>query len=142
MQRRWLLDLFPDLPIGDIANGYYYLFLTALLGILVFVTLWRASALGVPTVNSYPGDFVGKRAHEAYTSNAKGLLEEGIRKVSSTIHRSTTAEENFAKCDYFNNEPFRIITTLGLRIILPSSWTLWVKNCHDLDRQELVQEVC
>ena len=92
-------DRFSDLPMGDITNGYYSLFLTALLSILVFVTLWRASALGVPTVNSYPGDFVGKRAHEAYISNAKGLLEEAIRKVSSTIHRSTTAEENLAKCD-------------------------------------------
>jgi hypothetical protein len=38
--------------------------------------------------------------------------------------------------------PFRIITNLGSRVILPASYTEWLKNCPDLDHQALVQDVC
>lgn len=68
---------FLDIFIGDVV----YLLPTALLGILVFVSLRQMSALKVPTVNSYPGDFARKRAHDAFISNAEGLLEEGIKRV-------------------------------------------------------------
>ncbi|KGO64075.1 Acyl transferase/acyl hydrolase/lysophospholipase [Penicillium italicum] len=36
------------------------------------------------------------------------------------------------------NGPFRVITTLGSRVILPASYTEWLKNCSDLDHQALV----
>ncbi|KAJ5822380.1 Cytochrome P450 [Penicillium robsamsonii] len=38
------------------------------------------------------------------------------------------------------NGPFRIITTAGSRVILPSSYTEWLKNCLDLDHQALVHD--
>ncbi|KAJ5630921.1 uncharacterized protein N7484_011021 [Penicillium longicatenatum] len=38
------------------------------------------------------------------------------------------------------NGPFRIITTLGSRVILPASYTEWLKNCPGLDHQELVHD--
>ncbi|KXG49543.1 Cytochrome P450 [Penicillium griseofulvum] len=38
------------------------------------------------------------------------------------------------------NGPFRIITTRGSRVILPASYTEWVKNCLDLDHQALVHD--
>ena len=38
--------------------------------------------------------------------------------------------------------PFRIITNLGSRVILPASYTEWLKNCPDLDHQALVHDVC
>lgn len=37
--------------------------------------------------------------------------------------------------------PFRIITTLGSRVILPPSYTEWLKNCPDLSHQALVEHV-
>lgn len=82
-------EIAKEMAVGYFIGDVVYLFPTALLGILVFVSLRQMSALTVPTVNSYPGDFARKRAHDAFTSNAKGLLEEGIKKVSSTIHMAT-----------------------------------------------------
>lgn len=39
------------------------------------------------------------------------------------------------------NGPFRIITTLGSRLILPASYIEWLKNFPDLDHQALVHDV-
>ncbi|KGO44761.1 Cytochrome P450 [Penicillium expansum] len=52
-------------------------------------------------------------------SNARGLVKEGVAKF---------------------NGPFRIITTLGSRVILPASYTEWLKGCLDLDHQALVHD--
>ncbi|KAA8651114.1 cytochrome P450 [Aspergillus tanneri] len=73
----------------------------------------------LPTINAYPGDFRKKKARAVFLSDAKNLLQEGAKKF---------------------NGPFRIITTLGSRVILPESWTLWVKNCPDLDHPQLVRD--
>ena len=39
------------------------------------------------------------------------------------------------------NDPFRIITTLGSRIILSKYYTEWLKNCPELDHQALIYDL-
>ncbi|KOS44158.1 hypothetical protein ACN38_g4890 [Penicillium nordicum] len=96
-----------------------YLLPTALLGFLaVLAWRWRQEPT-IPIVNSYSGDITLKRAQSRFTSDARGLIKEGIEKF---------------------NGPFRIITTLGSRVILPASYTKWLKDCLDLDHQALVHD--
>ncbi|CAG8897194.1 unnamed protein product [Penicillium egyptiacum] len=73
----------------------------------------------IPIVNSYSGDITLKKAQSRFMSDARGLIKEGIQKF---------------------NGPFRIITNLGSRVILPASYTEWLKNCPDLDHQALVHD--
>jgi hypothetical protein len=72
-----------------------------------------------PTINRYPGDYLLKKALAEYTSDAKKLVTDGVAKY---------------------NGPFRIITTLGSRIILPPRFADWVKTCKDLDHSALVAD--
>ncbi|KAJ5501112.1 hypothetical protein N7527_012233 [Penicillium freii] len=96
-----------------------YLLPTVLLGLFVVLAWRRRKEPTIPIVNSYPGDITLKRAQSRFTSDARGLIKEGIEKF---------------------NGPFRIITTLGSRVILPASYTEWLKNCLDLDHQALVHD--
>ncbi|KAG5218141.1 putative O-methylsterigmatocystin oxidoreductase [Trichophyton interdigitale] len=86
----------------------------------VVLLSWLCSTTAdqIPTVNSYPWDWGQKKAHQQYLSNSRSLIKEGIRR--------------------FNNGPFRIITALGSRVILPPTYTEWLKGCLDLDHQALV----
>ncbi|THC98101.1 hypothetical protein EYZ11_002453 [Aspergillus tanneri] len=93
--------------------------ITVLLGLVLFLSLQWLQTSNLPTINAYPGDFRKKKARAVFLSDAKNLLQEGAKKF---------------------NGPFRIITTLGSRVILPESWTLWVKNCPDLDHPQLVRD--
>lgn len=87
---------------------------------LLLVAAWRWLRVSeIPTINAYRGDFTLKRAHAEYLQNAKGLIAEGIAKF---------------------NGPFRVVTTLGSRVILPSSFTEWVRTCDDLDHPKLVAD--
>ncbi|WYZ42118.1 hypothetical protein EsH8_V_001013 [Colletotrichum jinshuiense] len=87
---------------------------------LLLVAAWRWLRVSeIPTINAYRGDFTLKRAHAQYLQNAKGLIAEGIAKF---------------------NGPFRVVTTLGSRVILPSSFTEWVRTCDDLDHPKLVAD--
>ncbi|KAL4751799.1 hypothetical protein BDW72DRAFT_202855 [Aspergillus terricola var. indicus] len=96
-----------------------YILPTALLGFLVILT-WRwMTKSAIPTINSYFGDITLKRAHSEFKLNARGLIRQGIEKY---------------------NGPFRIITTLGSRIILPASYAEWLKGCPDLNHQALVHD--
>ncbi|KAK2803977.1 hypothetical protein FQN50_006783 [Emmonsiellopsis sp. PD_5] len=96
-----------------------YLLPTAFLLSLATLTLHWIKAPEIPTVNFYRGDITRKRAHAIFITNARDLILEGVQKF---------------------NGPFRIITTLGSRVILPASYTEWVKNCRDLDHQALVHD--
>lgn len=59
-----------------------YLLPTALLGFLaVLAWRWRQEPT-IPIVNSYSGDITLKRAQSRFTSDARGLIKEGIEKVS------------------------------------------------------------
>ncbi|KAF2451828.1 cytochrome P450 [Karstenula rhodostoma CBS 690.94] len=84
-----------------------------------FASLFVQKNDDFPTINFYPRDWILKRAHEAFIADAKGLIQEGFRKF---------------------NGPFRIITTLGSRIILPAEYADWVKKSPDLDHQAFVSE--
>ncbi|KAI9039701.1 cytochrome P450 [Aspergillus affinis] len=75
-------------------------------------------APNLPTINAYPGDFTKKKAREEFLSDAQTLLAEGARKF---------------------NGPFRIVTSPGSRVILPKSWTPFVKSCKELDHLALVR---
>lgn len=112
---------------------------TVLLGILVILTWHWMRRPAMPTINSYSGDITLRKAHAEYISNARGLIKEGIRKVRSIDFPDET---RCLTCMLQFNGPFRIITTLGSRVILPASYTEWLKNCSDLDHQALVHDVC
>ncbi|KAJ5369475.1 hypothetical protein N7509_014087 [Penicillium cosmopolitanum] len=96
-----------------------YMLPSAVLGLFVILIWCWSTKSTIPTVNSYSGDIALKKAHSEFMTNARGLIKEGIEKF---------------------NGPFRIITTLGSRVILPASYTEWLKNCSDLDHQELVHD--
>lgn len=59
-----------------------YLLLTALLGFLVVLAWRRREEPTIPIVNSYPGDITLRKAQSRFTSDARGLIKEGIEKVS------------------------------------------------------------
>ena len=80
---------------------------------------WRIREPNIPTINAYRWDVMRRKAHEAYNTNAKTLIARGFAKY---------------------NGPFRIITTQESRIVLPSSYIDWVKNCKELDHQALVHD--
>ncbi|KAK2868056.1 hypothetical protein FQN49_003207 [Arthroderma sp. PD_2] len=106
--------------VGE-SNGYVVTSLaiaTALVAV-VLGWLWTKARDEIPTINSYPGDFTLKKAHQEYFSNSRDLIKEGIRKF---------------------NGPFRVVTALGSRVILPASYTEWLKGCLDLDHQALVHD--
>ncbi|KAL2009416.1 hypothetical protein VTN00DRAFT_5223 [Thermoascus crustaceus] len=99
----------PDKPI----------LLAAVLGfVIILALLWKKRGSEIPTINYYPGDIWRRKAHAEFVSNARGLLKEGASKFQG---------------------PFRIITTLGSRVILPPSYTEWLKNCPELSHQALVE---
>jgi hypothetical protein len=75
----------------------------------------------VPCINSYPFDFFRTRAKQEFATNGQGLLAAGNRK--------------------YGGQPYKVITTLGERIILPPSYLPWVEKHPDLDHQAQVAEV-
>lgn len=114
-----------------------HVLITALLGVLI-VLVWQCTRKStIPVINSYAGDMTLKKAHAEFMSNARGLVKEGIQKVSWINSRE---EQHLTGIIQFKG-PFRIITTLGSRVILPASYTEWLKNCPDLDHQGFVRHV-
>jgi ABC-type sugar transport system permease subunit len=122
-------------PEKDLSVGY--VLPTVILGILVILA-WRWMANpAIPTVNSYFGDITLKKAHSEFMLNARGLIKEGVTKVRYIDF----PKEWYLICMFQFNGPFRIITTLGSRVILPATYTEWLKGCSDLDHQALVHDV-
>ncbi|KAF9869843.1 hypothetical protein CkaCkLH20_12642 [Colletotrichum karsti] len=72
-----------------------------------------------PVVNDYPGDLFRKRAYQDYNDNAKQLIANGFSRY---------------------NGPFAILVPGGMKIILPSSLSDWVKTNRNLDHHQLVRE--
>ncbi|KAH8432054.1 cytochrome P450 [Aspergillus melleus] len=97
---------------------YGYIVFTAILATILGLSPRWLRAPDLPTINVYPGDFMKKKAREEFLSDAQALLAEGARKF---------------------NGPFRIITSPGSRVILPKSWTPFVKSCKKLDHLALVR---
>jgi hypothetical protein len=95
---------------------------TILPGVVTVVALiwrWTRPSDRIPVINSHPGDYTLKKAHDEYLKSSKELVARGVAKFDG---------------------PFRIITTLGSRVILPARFAGWVKNCKDLDHVQFVTD--
>ncbi|CAF3447089.1 unnamed protein product [Fusarium graminearum] len=74
----------------------------------------------IPVINKYPNDWFSIKAQIAFVTNADGLIKQG-----------------FAK---FQN-PFRMITLVGDRLILPEDHFEWIRrHGPQLDHQPLVRK--
>ena len=108
------MPLFPSYPAPELlAIGL------SLLAVLA-IHRWQARSR-VPCINSYRFDFLQKRAKQEFAENAQGLFAAGDRK--------------------YGGQPYKMITTLGERIVLPASYLHWVEKHPDLDHQAQVAEV-
>jgi len=96
--------------------------LIAALSLLAVVAIrqWQ-TRLRVPCINSHRFDFFQTKAKQDFAQNAQGILAAGDRK--------------------YGGQPYKVITTLGERIILPVSYLAWVEKHPDLDHQAQVAEV-
>ncbi|KAJ5799001.1 uncharacterized protein N7503_006506 [Penicillium pulvis] len=72
-----------------------------------------------PIVNDYPLDFFRRKAYRVYNENATKLIVDGLAKYRG---------------------PITILVPGGMKIVLPSALSDWVKTNRDLDHQELVRE--
>ncbi|KAJ5646066.1 cytochrome P450 [Penicillium lividum] len=69
-----------------------------------------------PVVNNYPGDIFRRKAYQEYSKHAKQLIAEGFAKY---------------------NGPITLLVPNGMKNVLPSALSEWVKTNRDLDHQEL-----
>ncbi|KAA8641302.1 uncharacterized protein ATNIH1004_002042 [Aspergillus tanneri] len=104
---------------------------------------WRYNANATRYIQLVEGLFIGEIVRK---------LEVVQRRNSELVYSHTFVHDGDGDIDVGTlrtlanptepsfNGPFRIITTLGSRVILPESWTLWVKNCPDLDHPQLVRD--
>ncbi|KAE9374069.1 cytochrome P450 [Stipitochalara longipes BDJ] len=74
----------------------------------------------IPVINRYPNDWFSSKAHMAFITNADGLIKQGFAKF---------------------NKPFRMITVVGDRLILPADHFEWMRSHGpQLDHQPLVSK--
>lgn len=102
---------------GKGPQSYLSIFIAVVL-VAFAIYYWTRESSPIPIINKYPNDPFLQKAHTGYLQNSQSLIACGVSKY---------------------NAPFRIITTLGSRVILPASFTDWVKNCKDLDHIKLVE---
>jgi cytochrome P450 len=72
-----------------------------------------------PVINHHTFDLFNSKAYQDYASNAHNLITRGLAK---------------------HNGPFALSIPSGRKIVLPSSFTNWVKSNKDLDHRELVRQ--
>lgn len=72
-----------------------------------------------PVINSHSFDLFNRKAYQDYASNAHKLITCGLAKHGGPIALSVPS---------------------GRKIVLPSSFTNWVKSNKDLDHRELVRQ--
>ncbi|KAE8327618.1 cytochrome P450 [Aspergillus sergii] len=103
--------------LGQIFSSVFAWTLIAILaGLYRFTTKQRSI---FPVVNDYRGDFFRRKAYHEYNQNAKKLIVDGLAKHGS---------------------PITLRVPDGLKIVLPSALSDWVKTNRDLDHQELIRE--
>lgn len=105
--------------LGGFGSSLPLILLSAFLGLCAIAILRWTTSASIPVINKYSGDFFLKKAHAEFLANCKKLVSDGVAKY---------------------NGPFRVITTLGSRVILPAKFADWVKNCKDLDHVQLVAD--
>lgn len=94
--------------------------LSSLIGLSVIVALhWIKTNDSIPVINKHKGDIFSGKARAEYLANSEKLISDGVAQYDG---------------------PFRVITTLGSRVILPARFANWVKNCKDLDHIQLVTD--
>ncbi|KAJ5732920.1 cytochrome P450 [Penicillium manginii] len=98
------------------SNGFVWTFVVIIAALYHFLKKDRPI---FPIVNNYPGDYFRQKAYSAYDKNAKKLIVEGLVE---------------------NRGPIAILAPGGMKIVLPSALSDWVKTNRDLDHQELVRE--
>lgn len=94
----------------------------ALIVSVIATFLWTRtrSRSTIPTINAFSGDPNGAKAKKEFLQNAERLLEKGA--------------------ELYPDQPFRVITALSERIILPYSWIDWIRKHPDLDHQAAVAQ--
>ncbi|KAI9376758.1 cytochrome P450 [Aspergillus egyptiacus] len=97
-------------------NGFGFSLIAGVAGLLLVFTKQRPI---FPVVNDYPGDFLRRKAYREYNKNARKLIADGLAK---------------------HHGPITLLVPGGMKIVLPSALSDWVKTNKDLDHQELVRE--
>ncbi|ENH71565.1 Ent-kaurene oxidase [Fusarium oxysporum f. sp. cubense race 1] len=107
--------------ITPLLAGQYPLGGAVLVAVVAFVLLMLiAPKDSIPVINKYPNDWFLSKAHMAFITNADGLIKQGFAKF---------------------NKPFRMITLLGDRIVLPADHFEWMRrHGPHLDHQPLVSK--
>jgi hypothetical protein len=106
--------------LGSFGSYLQLILFSTFLGVsAIAISRWTLTSASIPVINKYSGDFFLKKAHAEYLANCKKLVSDGIAKYDG---------------------PFRVITTLGSRVILPARFANWVKDCKDLDHVQLVAD--
>lgn len=104
----------------DIVDSLPLILFTALASLLVLTAIRKVILSdNIPVINGYSGDLLRNRAHTEFLQNARELIAQGVTRFDG---------------------PFRVIITLGSRVILPARYTEWVKDCKDLDHPALVAD--
>lgn len=73
----------------------------------------------LPIVNDYSGDLFRQKAYREYSLNARKLITEGFNKYHG---------------------PICLFVPGGMKFVLPSTLSDWVKSNRDLGHQELIRE--
>ncbi|KAH7210310.1 cytochrome P450 [Fusarium oxysporum] len=107
--------------ITPLLAGQYPLGGAVLVAVVAFVLLMLIVPKdSIPVINKYPNDWFLSKAHMAFITNADGLIKQGFAKF---------------------NKPFRMITLLGDRIVLPADHFEWMRrHGPHLDHQPLVSK--
>lgn len=112
------LDIFESLSRLSCSSSLAIL-ISATVALLVILFFHWLKNDTIPIINKYKGDIFSKKAHAEYLTNSEKLISDGVARY---------------------NGPFRVITTLGSRVILPAKLANWVKNCKELDHVQLVAD--
>lgn len=99
-----------------LSNGFTWSLIAGVAGLLLLFTKQRPV---FPVVNDYPGDFLRRKAYREYNKNARKLIADGLAK---------------------HHGPITLLVPGGMKIVLPSALSDWVKTNRNLDHQELVRE--
>lgn len=99
--------------------GFLSLLLWPAFLLLTSAYLLRPKPSTFPTANTYPRDFLNRKAYREVQENSRNLIITSLAKFKS---------------------PFTIAIPHGRKILLPASLADWVKSNRNLDHRQLVRE--
>ncbi|KAG7406177.1 Cytochrome P450 monooygenase 1 [Fusarium oxysporum f. sp. rapae] len=132
----------PSKYINPLLAGQYPLGGAVLVAVVAFVLLMLiAPKDSIPVINKYPNDWFLSKAHMAFITNADGLIKQGFAKVRESSSSMAYGEKEILTKGNQFNKPFRMITLLGDRIVLPADHFEWMRrHGPHLDHQPLVSK--